>query len=110
MDTTQTQVEAVRSMANKEMVTAILTLQAQVAELQTKVVVQTAKSGDSKEMTDADARSILNGDCKDLKHKDAAVKLGLTYGQVYSCRLEFTFKHIHKELKAAGFKNGWIKA
>lgn len=64
-----------------------------------------------KEMTDDHARQILIGDCKDLKHNDAAKKLGLSYGQVYSCRGEYTFRHIHKELKARpeGFKNPWKK-
>lgn len=102
-----TNVEAVRSMTNKEMVAAIVELQRQVAELQAARVVQNTVP--SKEMTDDDARRILNGDCKDLKHKDAAVKLGLSYGQVYSCRLGFTFKNIHKELKAAGWANPWVK-
>ena len=63
----------------------------------------------AREMTDADAQRILTGDLKDMKHKDAASALGLSYGQIYSCRLEFTFKHIHKAMKAAGQVNGWVK-
>jgi hypothetical protein len=64
-----------------------------------------------KDMTDDDARSVLNGETKDMKHNDAAKKLGLSYGQVYSARLGYTFKHIHKELAAvAGYKNRWMKA
>jgi len=52
-----------------------------------------------REMTDDDARSILPlGEHAKLSHKDAAAKLGLSYAQVYSCRKEFTFKHIHKEV------------
>lgn len=52
-----------------------------------------------REMTDADARRILpTGDLASSSHKDAAEALGLSYAQVYSCRKEFTFKHIHKEL------------
>ena len=52
-----------------------------------------------REMTDEDARSILPlGEHAKLSHKDAAAKLGLSYAQVYSCRKEFTFKHIHKEV------------
>lgn len=102
------QVEAVRSMTNKEMVVAILDLQKQVASL---LEAQSAKpvAPTGKEMTDDDARAILNGAHAQSKHKDAASALGLTYGQVYSCRLEYTFKHIHKELKEAGFKNSWVK-
>jgi hypothetical protein len=52
-----------------------------------------------REMTDQDARDILpTGVHAKLSHKDAAAKLGLSYAQVYSCRKEFTFKHIHKEI------------
>jgi len=98
-----TQVEAVRSMTNKEMVIAIVELQKQVAEL---IASKTSSSKtDGKEMTDDDARRILTGDLADKKHKDAASALGLTYGQIYSCRLEFTFKHIHKEMKDSGKVN-----
>jgi len=52
-----------------------------------------------REMTDDDARRILPlGDLQSKSHKDAAATLGLSYAQVYSCRKEFTFKHIHKEV------------
>ena len=63
----------------------------------------------TREMTEDDARRILTGDLSTVKHKDAADKLGLTYGQVYSCRLEFTFKHIHKEMREAKIANPWKK-
>lgn len=101
-------VEQVRSMTNKDMAIAIIELQRQVAEL---VAAKTAKSAtsDSREMTDDDARRVLTGDLADKKHKDAATALGLTYGQVYSCRLEFTFKHVHKEMKDANVKNRFVK-
>lgn len=53
----------------------------------------------SREMTDADARMVLpTGEHAALSHKDAAEKLGLSYAQVYSCRGQYTFKHIHKEV------------
>lgn len=52
-----------------------------------------------REMTDDDARRILVGDLAKESHKSAGEKLGLSYAQVYSCRKEFTFKHIHKEIK-----------
>lgn len=106
----ETIVETVRSMTNKEMVIAITELQKQVAELTAKLAEQsTTKKVDTKEMTKDDALRILNGDLKDKKHKDAADALRLTYGQVYSCRLEFTFKDVHKELRNTGFKNPWVK-
>lgn len=53
----------------------------------------------SREMTDQDARRILpTGDLAKASHKDAAATLGLSYAQVYSCRGQYTFKHIHKEV------------
>ena len=63
-----------------------------------------------REMTDEDARSVLFGSLKDTKHKDAAQKLGLSYGQIYSCRLGYTFKAIHKEMADKKIANGWLKA
>jgi hypothetical protein len=53
----------------------------------------------SRDMTDDDARQVIFGELKDLKHKDAAIKLGLSYGQIYSARGCYTFKNIHAELK-----------
>jgi hypothetical protein len=62
-----------------------------------------------KEMTDDHAFDVTYGQHKDLKHKAAAELLGLTYGQIYSCRLEFTFKDVHKKASADGKKNDWKK-
>lgn len=79
-----------------------------IEELQAKI--QPVRNEAQREMTDDDARSILTGELKDMKHKEAAAKLGLSYGQVYSCRGEYTFKHVHKELKGVeGYKNPWVK-
>lgn len=61
-----------------------------------------------REMTDDDARQVL-GELAALKHNEAADKLGLSYGQVYSCRLGYTFKHIRKELEEAKVDNQWLK-
>lgn len=82
---------------------------AKIAELELRIVAleESAKKvadrrgpKSEREMTDDDARAILKGGVHaTLSHKDAAEKLGLSYAQVYSCRKEFTFKHIHKELK-----------
>ena len=58
-------------------------------------------------MTDEDARRVLVGDVKDMGHKEAGEAVGLTYAQVYSCRLEYTFKHVHKALRETGWKNTW---
>jgi hypothetical protein len=103
---TDTQVAAVRSMTNKEMVVAILELQAQVKALQE---ASTKPKTEGKEMTDDDAYKVIFGDMSSVRHKDAADKLGLTYGQVYSARLGFTFKNVHKQGAAEGKKNPWAK-
>jgi len=50
-------------------------------------------------MNEDDARSVLLGDLKDVSTKEAAVELGLSYGQVYSCRKGFTFKKVFKEFR-----------
>lgn len=112
MNTTDTTiVEAVRSMTNKDMTIAIIELQAQVKALQDALAAASKPANQSKrEMTADDARRILTGDHKASKHQVAADALGLSYGQVYSCRLEHTFKAVHKEMKDAGVKNEWIKA
>lgn len=110
MTTTQTTiVEAVRSMTNKEMVVAILELQTQVASLQEQLQTKSSTKTTGKEMTDDDARNVISGALSTLKHQDAADQLGLTYGQVYSARKEFTFKAIHAEMKKAGTVNPWAK-
>lgn len=69
-------------------------------------------SKEQREMTDADALAILTGPYKGLKHNEAAQKLQLSYGQIYSCRLEHTFRHIHKQLKSTTppWSNPWKKA
>ena len=98
-------------MSNATKTMTIVELVELVAKLEARIVALEAKPAkvESKEMTKDDALRILNGDLKDVKHKDAAEKLGLTYGQIYSCRLEFTFKDVHKTLKNDGYKNPWTK-
>jgi len=58
-------------------------------------------------MRDEDALAVLTGEFKELDHKQAAAAIGLTYAQVYSCRLGFTFKHVHKELRTQGIQLPW---
>lgn len=43
-------------------------------------------------MTEADAIRIMTGDLKDESIKQAAITLGLSYGQIYSARNGYTFK------------------
>lgn len=89
----------------------VLTAAMGAMEARLKAVEDSSKASpkSEKEMTDDHARSVLTGECKDLKHNDAAKKLGLSYGQVYSCRGEYTFRHIHKEMSEKGIKNPWKK-
>lgn len=98
----------VKNLSLKELNELVAQLVTKIEELEAKI--QPARNEAQREMTDDDARRIMTGDLKDVKHKDAAAKLGLSYGQVYSCRGEYTFKHIHKELKGVeGYKNPWVK-
>jgi len=53
----------------------------------------------TREMTEDDARRALLGDLADKSHKDAALELGLSYGQIYSARKGFTFKGVYKEFR-----------
>jgi hypothetical protein len=102
--TNETNDSVVEQPTIEQLVQRIVQLEEQVAEI-TK-----PKATQQREMTDADAKAILTGEHKSLKHNEAAAKLGLSYGQVYSCRLEYTFRHIHKELHAdPAYKNSWKK-
>ena len=87
---------------------AFAELTARVTKLEEALTKQRGTAS-TREMTDEDAREVLNGKHKGTSHKAAAEALGLSYGQVYSCRGEYTFKHIHKVLKNDGFKNPWVK-
>ena len=51
----------------------------------------------SRVMTNDDAFNVKFGTLSQLTNKAAAVKLGLSYGQVYSARLNYTFKQITKD-------------
>ena len=83
-------------------------LQARVQKLE-ELAAKSRGTASTREMTDEDAKRVLNGDLKEVSHKAAAETLGLSYGQVYSARGEYTFKHILKALRADGFKNRWVK-
>lgn len=73
--------------------------------LNTKPQASRDRGPDStREMTEDDARRLLLGDLANKPHKDAALELGLSYGQVYSSRKGFTFKGVYKEWRDAGNK------
>lgn len=81
--------------------TALEMIAALTARIEALESVKAVVKAEAKEMTENDARRVIFGDLKDVKHKDAAATLGLTYGQIYSARKEFTFKAIHKEAREA---------
>ena len=103
------------STKTEDLVTMIETLSASLAALndrvtalETKSTASNRSSPSSRTMTDDDALRVLGGDLADDKHKDAAEKLGLSYGQIYSARMGFTFKGVAAQLKATGLKNRWV--
>ena len=51
-------------------------------------------------MTDEDALRVKFGDLKDKGHMAAAKELGLSYGQIYSCRCGYTFNHVKDPKKS----------
>lgn len=75
-----------------------------ISQLETRVVTleealaakkPAAKSENS--MTEEHAFRVKFGDLKDHKHGKAAEVLGLSYGQVFSCRGGYTFKQVTKD-------------
>ena len=50
------------------------------------------------EMTDAHAIRVMLGDLREVSHKDAALELKLSYGQVYSARKGYTFKPVYQRM------------
>lgn len=103
-----------KDMSQKELTKMILEQQEVIQNLSAAVEDIKSYAGRTRqtatrEMTEEDAHRILDGDMKDLKHNQAANKLGLSYGQVYSCRLAFTFRGVHKQLAEKGWKNPWAK-
>lgn len=68
-------------------------LQAQVDGMKTR----DRGPSSTRAMTDEDARRIILGDLKGASHKEAASELGLSYGQIYSARGGYTFKHVVEE-------------
>lgn len=92
-----------------ELRAAQVALEARCTALESLVGGRNKSAATKRNMTDADALAVLTGEWKGLNHKDAAAASGLTYAQVYSCRCEFTFKHVHKDLRRAKWVNPWAK-
>lgn len=88
-------------------------LQAQLEELRTLVEVQGAQIEELKsqgtggrdrgpksesDMTEEHAIRAMLGDLRTMSHKDAALELKLSYGQIYSARKGYTFKKIYQRM------------
>lgn len=89
-----------------------------VSEIENLIKGRNRSAPVKRNMTDADALNCLVGEFKALDHKEAGEAMGLTYAQIYSCRLEYTFKHVHQRLRQSGveidgvtgpWKNPWAK-
>lgn len=83
---------------NADLLARIEALEEKVASI--KVRDRGPKS--ERSMTDDDAFRVKFGDLTGLGHKQAAEKLGLSYGQVYSCRGGYTFTHVKEDYKPKG--------
>lgn len=88
-------------------------LQAQIEELKAIVTAQGAQIEELKsqssgsrdrgpksegEMTEEHAIRVMLGDLREKSHKDAALELKLSYGQIYSARKGYTFKKIYQRM------------
>ena len=88
-------------------------LQAQIDELKAIVIAQNEAIEELKsqgtggrdrgpksegEMTEDHAIRVMLGDLREATHKDAALELKLSYGQIYSARKGYTFKKIYQRM------------
>ena len=92
----------------KEAAAKIVELETRIEELESKlanVKVRDRGPASTRQMTEDDAKKIMLGELKSASHKEAAEKLGLSYGQVYSARNGFTFKNIYKEAQTKSTKS-----
>ena len=88
-------------------------LQAQIDDLKATIIAQGEMIEDLKsqssgnrdrgpksegEMTEEHAVRVMLGDLREKSHKDAALELKLSYGQIYSARKGYTFKKIYQKM------------
>ena len=88
-------------------------LQAQIDDLKATIIAQGEMIEDLKsqgqgsrdrgpksegEMTEEHAVRVMLGDLREKSHKDAALELKLSYGQIYSARKGYTFKKIYQRM------------
>ena len=87
----------------KDLIEAVTALQARVTALEAAQTPTRDRGPKSEQtMTEAHAFAVKFGEHKDTKHKAAAEALGLSYGQIFSCRGGYTFKSVTKDWKPAG--------
>ncbi len=89
-------------MKMEELVKAVADLTAKVEAFEGKLAESATRDRgpkSEKEMSEADAFAVKFGIHKDAKHKAAAEALGLSYGQVFSCRGGYTFKQVKADWK-----------
>lgn len=82
-------------MKMEELIQQVAQLTERVASLEAQLQQKRDRGPASeREMTEEDAFRVKFGDHKDMKHKQAAESLKISYGQVYSCRGGYTFKQV----------------
>ena len=75
----------------------ITSLEARVVVLEESLAAKKPATKSENSMTEEHAFRVKFGDLKGLKHGKAAEALGLSYGQVFSCRGGYTFKTVAKD-------------
>ena len=94
----QTQISDLRDLV-KAQDALILDLQNNVQELKSQGSINRDRGPKSEgEMTEEHAVRVMLGDLRDKSHKDAALELKLSYGQIYSARKGYTFKKIYQRM------------
>ena len=94
----QAQIDDLRNLV-KAQDALILALQNNVEELKSQGQGSRDRGPKSEgEMTEEHAIRVMLGDLRDRSHKDAALELKLSYGQIYSARKGYTFKKIYQRM------------
>lgn len=88
IETLRVEVEALKTLTTA--------LEVKIGNLE-MVVGEVKASKPKKMMTEDDAKRVILGDLCVKSIKEAAIELGLTYGQIYSARNGYTFKSVHAE-------------
>lgn len=94
----QAQIDDLRNLVDSQEA-LILALRNNVEELKSQGSTNRDRGPKSEgEMTEEHAIRVMLGDLRDKSHKDAALELKLSYGQIYSARKGYTFKKIYQRM------------